>query len=350
MINAGVFALKADAPHWIGLGRDLSARRCSARPIMTDQLALNVLVYDKGFAHEPLPSRCNWPIHHATPAWDAERGLFVEPAMPYEPLGILHLTIYTKKLATLDVRELGGPHARPGRGRARCAGPAEPPYSAAWLTKTPFLKMHGLGNDFVVLDARGAAFDLTPARRRAIADRRLGVGCDQLIVLEPPTERDADVFMRIYNPDGGEAGACGNATALRRLGADGRAQDRPCHGADGCRPRSDRRRPVRPANGLPVISVDMGRARLDWRDIPVREACDTNHMPVGLGPLQDPVGTNMGNPHATFFVDDAAAIPLAELGPKLEHDRFFPNAPISAWPSSWARIGSGCACGSAAPA
>src|SRR4029453_4619769 len=79
------------------------------------------------------------------------------------------------------------------------------------------------------------------------------------------------------------------------------------------------------SNGLPVISVDMGLARLDWREIPVAQACDTNHMPVGVGPLQDPVGTNMGNPHATFFVDDAAAIPLGELGPKLEHDRFFPE-------------------------
>ena len=80
------------------------------------------------------------------------------------------------------------------------------------MATTPFLKMHGLGNDFVVLDARTAALDLTPERRRVIADRRLGVGCDQLIVLEPPTEREADVFMRIYNPDGGEAQACGNAT------------------------------------------------------------------------------------------------------------------------------------------
>src|SRR5262245_66360998 len=77
---------------------------------------------------------------------------------------------------------------------------------------TPFLKMNGLGNDFVVLDARRVSLDLDEKRRRAIADRRLGVGCDQLIVLEPPTEREADVFMRIYNPDGGEAGACGNAT------------------------------------------------------------------------------------------------------------------------------------------
>src|SRR6187399_738884 len=80
------------------------------------------------------------------------------------------------------------------------------------MAGTPFIKMHGLGNDFVVLDARGRALDLTVPRRRAIADRRLGVGCDQLIVLEPPTDDEADVFMRIYNPDGGEAGACGNAT------------------------------------------------------------------------------------------------------------------------------------------
>ena len=80
------------------------------------------------------------------------------------------------------------------------------------MTGTPFLKMHGLGNDFVVLDVRATPLDLSLERRRSIADRRLGVGCDQLIVLEPPTDGDADVFMRIFNPDGGEAGACGNAT------------------------------------------------------------------------------------------------------------------------------------------
>jgi hypothetical protein len=84
---------------------------------MTDQVALNVLIYDRGFSCEPLPSRCNWPVHHATPAWDAGRGLFVEPAMPYEALGILHLTIYTKRMATLDVREISGPQA--GQVRAR---------------------------------------------------------------------------------------------------------------------------------------------------------------------------------------------------------------------------------------
>ncbi|MBY0320422.1 MAG: diaminopimelate epimerase [Reyranella sp.] len=188
----------------------------------------------------------------------------------------------------------------------------------------PFLKMHGLGNDFVVLDARTAALDLTPERRRVIADRRLGVGCDQLIVLEPPTEREADVFMRIYNPDGGEAQACGNATrCVASVVMDERKTDLVT--VQTVAGLLESQKTGVGSNGLPVISVDMGPARLDWREIPVAQACDTNHMPVGIGPLQDPVGTNMGNPHATFFVDDAAAIPLAELGPKLEHDRFFPE-------------------------
>ena len=192
------------------------------------------------------------------------------------------------------------------------------------MANTPFLKMHGLGNDFVVLDARTAALDLTPERRRVIADRRLGVGCDQLIVLEPPTEREADVFMRIYNPDGGEAQACGNATrCVASVVMEERKTDQVT--VQTVAGLLESQKTGVGSNGLPVISVDMGPAGLDWRDIPVARACDTKHMPVGAGPLQDPVGTNMGNPHATFFVDDAAAIPLAELGPKLEHDRFFPE-------------------------
>ena len=116
LINAGVFALEHDAPHWAGWAA-LLGEALQRSADMTDQITLNVLVYDQGFACEPLPSRCNWPVHHATPAWDADRSLFVEPAMPYEPLGILHLTIYTKRLDKLDVRELGGPHA--GQVRAR---------------------------------------------------------------------------------------------------------------------------------------------------------------------------------------------------------------------------------------
>ncbi len=184
--------------------------------------------------------------------------------------------------------------------------------------------MHGLGNDFVVLDGRQTPLDLSLQRRRAIADRRLGVGCDQLIVLEPPTDRAADVFMRIYNPDGGEAGACGNATrCVASVLMDERKTDLVT--VQTISGLLESQKAGTGANGLPVISVDMGPAGLDWRDIPVARACDTKHMPVGAGPLQDPVGTSMGNPHATFFVDDLDSIPLAELGPRLEHDPFFPE-------------------------
>jgi hypothetical protein len=116
MINAGVFALAGDAPHWMGWA-EVYHDALQRSTDLTDQLALNVLVYDRGYRHEPLPSRCNWPIHHATPLWDAERALFVEPAAPYDPIGILHMTIYTKHLAAIDVRELGG--ARAGEVRLR---------------------------------------------------------------------------------------------------------------------------------------------------------------------------------------------------------------------------------------
>src|SRR5439155_7554617 len=156
---------------------------------------------------------------------------------------------------------------------------------------TAFLKMHGLGNDFVVLDARKAALDLSLQRRRAIADRRLGVGCDQLIVLEPPTDREADVFMRIYNPDGGEAGACGNATrCVASVLMDERKTDLVT--VQTISGLLESQKAGTAADGRPVISVDMGLARLDWRDIPVREACDPNHMPAGLAPLKAPVGTS----------------------------------------------------------
>ena len=188
----------------------------------------------------------------------------------------------------------------------------------------PFIKMHGLGNDFVILDGRTRSLDLPVERRRSIAHRQLGIGCDQLIVLEPPTDRDADIFMRIYNPDGSEAGACGNATrCVASLVMDERKADQVT--VQTISGLLESQKTGMGANGLPVIAVDMGLAKLDWREIPVREACDTKHMPVGLGPLQDPVGTNVGNPHATFFVDNLAAIKLEELGPKLEHDPFFPQ-------------------------
>ena len=193
------------------------------------------------------------------------------------------------------------------------------------MTGTPFLKMHGLGNDFVVLDARGAALDLTPARRRAIADRRLGVGCDQLIVLEPPTERDADVFMRIYNPDGGEAGACGNATrCVASVLMDERKTDHVT--VQTISGLLELQKTGIGSNGLPVISVDMGPARLDWRDIPVRRGL-RHQSPAGRCSVRcripwAPAWAIRTPPSSSTM---PTPIPLAELGPKLEHDRFFPE-------------------------
>lgn len=187
------------------------------------------------------------------------------------------------------------------------------------MATLPFVKMHGLGNDFVVVDARADAAPITPDLARAIADRHRGVGFDQLIVIEPPKDKAADVFFRFYNSDGSEAGACGNGTrcvaqrVMAERGADHLAIETIAGALEATR-RPDGR-----------VTVDMGPARLDWRDIPLAEACDTGAVPVELGPLSRPVATSMGNPHATFFVADLASIDLAALGPKLEHHRMFPE-------------------------
>jgi diaminopimelate epimerase len=182
----------------------------------------------------------------------------------------------------------------------------------------PFRKMHGLGNDFVVLDARRADLAVSPARAASIADRRRGIGCDQFILLEPGTD-GADVFMRIRNPDGSEAGACGNATrCVASLVADEAGRDRVV---------------VRTIAGdlaverLPgdLWRADMGPARLGWQDVPLAREMDTLHLPLARGPVADPAACSMGNPHATFFVPDLDALDLAAIGPALEHDPIFPD-------------------------
>ncbi len=182
----------------------------------------------------------------------------------------------------------------------------------------PFRKMHGLGNDFVVLDARARPLRVTPEAARTIGDRHRGVGFDQLIVMEPPPP-GTDVFMRILNPDGSEAGACGNATrCIASLVAD--------------ETRADRVVVRTIAGDLPVERLpgglwraDMGPARLGWRDVPLAREMETLHLPIALGPVRDPAACSMGNPHATFFVDDLDAIPVAEIGPRLERHPLFPD-------------------------
>ncbi|HTH16666.1 MAG TPA: diaminopimelate epimerase [Magnetospirillum sp.] len=179
--------------------------------------------------------------------------------------------------------------------------------------------MHGLGNDFVVLDARASERSLSEAAVRAIADRNRGVGCDQLIVVESARGATSDAWMTIYNPDGSQSGACGNATRcvawllMEQSGTDKVVIETKAGLLDAER-RGDR-----------LVAVDMGLARLDWREIPLAEAVDTLHLGISAGPLVDPVGVSMGNPHAVFFVDDVAAIDLAAFGPVLENHAIFPE-------------------------
>jgi diaminopimelate epimerase len=186
----------------------------------------------------------------------------------------------------------------------------------------PFRKMHGLGNDFVVLDARRTDLAVSPARAASIADRRRGIGCDQFIVLEPGTD-GADVFMRIRNPDGSEAGACGNATrciaslVAAETGADRIlvrtiAGDLPVERLTG-------------GQGGDLWRADMGPARLGWAEVPLARAMDTLHLPLAAPGVADPAACSMGNPHATFFVPDLDALDLAAIGPALEHDPIFPD-------------------------
>jgi len=187
------------------------------------------------------------------------------------------------------------------------------------MSSRPFIKMHGLGNDFVVVDARSEPFQLTDAMAKAIADRREGVGCDQLLIMEPPTNGSADVFMRIRNHDGGEVGACGNGTrcvAALVMGELGREAITIETTAGLLQAK---------AAGDGRVTVDMGEARLGWQEIPIAEERDTLHLGIENGPLKDPVGVSMGNPHAVFFVEGVESLPLAELGPSLEHHPLFPE-------------------------
>ncbi|MCW3797029.1 diaminopimelate epimerase [Sphingomonas sp. BN140010] len=174
----------------------------------------------------------------------------------------------------------------------------------------PFHKMHGLGNDFVIFDGREEPLAMTEPLARAVADRRTGIGCDQLIVLEPSSR--ANVRMRIYNHDGGEVQSCGNASrcVVALTGA----------------------RTIETGGGVIAGSEDGGRIevsliepRFAWDQVPITYPMDTDAVPMGWGPLEKPMAVNVGNPHLVFFVDDVDAIDLVRLGPSIEHDPAFPE-------------------------
>ena len=174
-----------------------------------------------------------------------------------------------------------------------------------------FRKMHGLGNDFVIFDAREAPLEMDARRARAIADRRTGVGCDQLIVIEPSDV--ADARMRIWNSDGGEVEECGNASRCVALILGGESRIETKGGI------------IAGSAGDGAPSVDMGEPRFGWDEIPLAYPMDTVAMPVGWEGLERPHGVNVGNPHVVFFVDDTAAVELERLGPLIENDPLFPQ-------------------------
>lgn len=178
--------------------------------------------------------------------------------------------------------------------------------------RVPFTKMHGLGNDFVVLDARdGAVPAITTTLAAALADRQTGIGCDQLILLEPSTS--ADFRMRIFNRDGSEVEACGNASRAVAL----------LHGTAARVETSGGLIEVTPCDG--GARVDMGTPRFEWDAIPLAYAMDTLIMPVAWDGLESPAAVNVGNPHVVFFVADSDRVPLGELGPLIETDPLFPQ-------------------------
>jgi diaminopimelate epimerase len=187
------------------------------------------------------------------------------------------------------------------------------------MGRIPFLKMHGLGNDFVVLDGRDRPLEIGASAALALSDRHTGIGCDQVIVLAAPSDPEALAGMRIRNADGTTAEACGNAARciasllLRETGAT-RLKLETEGGVLSAAALADGR-----------IAVDMGPPRTLWHEIPLARAMDTLRVDLGHGPLATPVCTNMGNPHATFFVEDADGVDLAALGPVLEHDPLFPQ-------------------------
>ncbi len=198
------------------------------------------------------------------------------------------------------------PHGRMGAGT-----PISP-------LMVPFRKMHGLGNDFVVFDARRSPLALDAEAVRRIADRRRGIGCDQLIVIEPPREPGTAAWMSIRNPDGSEAEACGNATrCVTGLLMDEGGAETVALGTLGGVLRAERR-----PGGL--VSVDMGVPRLRWDEVPLAREMDTLHLPLAAEGVDDPAACSMGNPHATFFVPDVSALDIAAIGPRLEHDPLFP--------------------------
>ena len=182
-----------------------------------------------------------------------------------------------------------------------------------------FKKMHGLGNDFVVLDARSGGPLPDRDQVRAMSDRRRGIGCDQLIVVEPPRLTGSAAYLRIFNADGSESAACGNGTRciaaalMEELGKGTITLETSAGLLEASISDNEQ------------ITVNMGSALLNWHEIPLAEEQDTLNVGIDVDGFNKPVAVNVGNPHCVFFVDDVDTINLERLGPQIEHDPIFPE-------------------------
>lgn len=189
-------------------------------------------------------------------------------------------------------------------------------YMAAMSNHTPpalpFMKMHGLGNDFVVVDARAGDAHVTPAMARGIGDRHFGVGFDQLAVI---SQSDGQVHLTFYNSDGSLSAACGNATrcVARFLMDESGTATLALTTERGVLKAEDM--------GDGTVAVNMGAPQLHWDEVPLAHEMDTLCLPIE----GDPTATGMGNPHCTFFVDDVSAVDLETFGPAIEHHPLYPQ-------------------------
>jgi len=186
-----------------------------------------------------------------------------------------------------------------------------------------FRKMNGLGNDFVVLDARNQSIVMSEANARAIADRKTGIGCDQLIILEKSSM--ADVRMRIWNAEGGEVPSCGNASrCIADLIFDETGEQSATIDTKGGMLIASKA-------GDKLVTIDQGVPKFGWKDIPLSEPfADTRHIELQYGPIDHPLihspsVVNMGNPHCIFWVDDLDVVDLGRAGPMLENHPLFPE-------------------------
>ena len=187
----------------------------------------------------------------------------------------------------------------------------------------PFRKMNGLGNDFVVINARQKPLAISEEQARAIADRKSGVGCDQLIVMEKSDQ--ADVTMRIWNAEGGEVESCGNAS---RCIADIIMTET---GRDTATIMTKGGFLAARKAGALLVTIDQGKPKFAWDQIPLSEKfADTRHIELSVGPLDAPLMhspsvVNVGNPHCIFWVKDLAVANLGKVGPMLEYHPLFPQ-------------------------